>query len=89
VKFGVILFQAFEILDVFGPLEALNMLSRTRHLEMFLISETMDPVATKPVMAPMNPFDSTFVSAARNPETLASGSNVVERSQVEAYGERS
>lgn len=58
----MVLFQAFEMLDVFGPLEALNMLSRVRHVELFLISETMDVVTTKPVVAAMNPMNSTVVS---------------------------
>ncbi|KAL8297713.1 hypothetical protein RB597_007202 [Gaeumannomyces tritici] len=58
-KFGMILFRAFEPLDVFGPLEALQILSRIRHLQLFLISETMDVVTTQPVMSAMNPMNST------------------------------
>src|SRR4051794_7674518 len=62
-KFGMILFRAFEPLDVFGPLEALQILSRIRHLQLFLISETMDVVTTQPVMSAMNPMNSTVVGA--------------------------
>lgn len=62
VKYGMLLFRSFEPLDVFGPLEALYMLSRIRHLQLFLISETMDVVTTRPVVAAMNPMNSTMVS---------------------------
>jgi hypothetical protein len=62
VKYGMLLFRSFEPLDVFGPLEALYVLSRLHHLELFLISETMDAVTTKPVTAAMNPLNSTMVS---------------------------
>lgn len=64
VKFGMILFRSFEPLDVFGPLEALYMLSRIRHLDLFLISETMEVVTTQPVVAAMNPTNSTMVSGS-------------------------
>jgi hypothetical protein len=59
----MLLFRSFEPLDVFGPLEALYMLSRLHHLELFLISETMDAVTTRPVTAAMNPLNSTMVSS--------------------------
>lgn len=62
VKYGMLLFRSFEPLDVFGPLEALYILSRLHHLELFLISETMDDVTTRPVTAAMNPLNSTMVS---------------------------
>jgi hypothetical protein len=62
VNFGMLLFRSFEPLDVFGPLEALYMLSRIRHLNLFLISETMEVVTTQPVVAAMNPMNSTMVS---------------------------
>ena len=58
----MLLFRSFEPLDVFGPLEALYILSRLHHLELFLISETMDDVTTRPVTAAMNPLNSTMVS---------------------------
>ena len=61
VKYGLVLFRAFEPLDVFGPIQALFMLSRIRHLELALISETLDVVTTEPVVAAMNPMNSTVV----------------------------
>lgn len=71
VKFGVVLFRAFEPLDVFGPLEALYMLSRIRHLQLFLISETMDAVTTQPVNAAMNPMNSIFYPTLPPTNTFA------------------
>ncbi|KAJ2895960.1 hypothetical protein MKZ38_006007 [Zalerion maritima] len=61
VKYGMLLFQAFEILDVYGPLEILNQLSRYHHLELSLISsdEDLSGVTTEPVTAAMNPLNST------------------------------
>ena len=64
VKYGMILFRAFEPLDVFGPIQALYMLSRIRHLELALIAETLDVVTTQPVVAAMNPMDSSVVCAS-------------------------
>ncbi len=61
VRYGLVLFRAFEPLDVFGPIQALFMLSRIRHLELALISETLDVVTTEPVVAAMNPMNSTVV----------------------------
>ncbi|KAK4097134.1 DJ-1/PfpI family protein [Parathielavia hyrcaniae] len=58
VKFGMVLFRAFEPLDVFGPIQALFMLSRIRRLELSLIAETLDVVTTQPVVAAMNPMNS-------------------------------
>jgi hypothetical protein len=63
VKYGMILFQAFEPLDVFGPIQALYMLSRIRRLELALIAETMNVVTTQPVVAAMNPMNSSVVRA--------------------------
>ncbi|TGJ82827.1 hypothetical protein E0Z10_g5938 [Xylaria hypoxylon] len=46
-KFGVVLFPGFQALDVFGPLDALNNMSRTRPLEFVILAATLDPVSTK------------------------------------------
>ncbi|KAF9256051.1 class I glutamine amidotransferase-like protein [Marasmius fiardii PR-910] len=58
VEFGVVLFPAFQALDVFGPLDALNMLSYKYPMNLHLISATLDPVSTKPRNASFNPFNS-------------------------------
>ncbi|PNS18687.1 hypothetical protein CAC42_5226 [Sphaceloma murrayae] len=47
---AVVLFPAFQALDVFGPLDALNILSRTQPLNLHIIASTLDPVSTKPIV---------------------------------------
>ncbi|KAI9149900.1 Isonitrile hydratase 6 [Paramyrothecium foliicola] len=58
VNFGVILFPAFQVLDVFGPLDALNVLSRTNQMNLSIIAATMDPVSNK--LLTDTPVDSRF-----------------------------
>ncbi|KAL1748057.1 class I glutamine amidotransferase-like protein [Schizophyllum fasciatum] len=61
VNFGVVLFTGFQALDVFGPLDALNILSQSRPLNLYLISSTtLDPVSTAP---PSNATASTFAQS--------------------------
>jgi transcriptional regulator GlxA family with amidase domain len=45
-KFAVALFPGFQALDVFGPLDMLNLLSETQPLELSLLGPTTAPVAT-------------------------------------------
>lgn len=45
-KYAVALFNGFQSLDVFGPLDALNYLSKTTALELSLLGPTLDPVST-------------------------------------------
>ncbi|KAK7700889.1 hypothetical protein SLS57_011936 [Botryosphaeria dothidea] len=60
VNFGMLLFPAFQALDVFGPLDALNILSWQQPMNLYLISDTLDPVSTKPISASMNKLNSNF-----------------------------
>lgn len=63
VKYGMVLYQAFEIFDVYGPLQVLNMLSRSwGHLDLSLISYANDTsvITTEPVNPAMNPYNSTI-----------------------------
>ncbi|KAI0097985.1 class I glutamine amidotransferase-like protein [Nemania sp. FL0031] len=46
-RYGVVLFPGFQALDVFGPLDVLNNLSRTTPLEFVTLAATLDPVSTK------------------------------------------
>ncbi|KAL6837281.1 class I glutamine amidotransferase-like protein [Trichoderma camerunense] len=48
-KIAVALFSGFQALDVFGPLDALNILSYTNPLELYLLSTTLNPVSTIPI----------------------------------------
>lgn len=45
-KYAVALFPGFQALDVFGPLDVLNFLSRTVPLELSVIGPTLEPVST-------------------------------------------
>ncbi|KAJ3945275.1 mitochondrial aldehyde dehydrogenase [Colletotrichum fioriniae] len=47
VNFGLVLFPAFQSLDVFGPLDALNMLSGSYKMNLYIIADTLDPVPTR------------------------------------------
>jgi len=48
LKYGVIVYPGFQALDVFGPLDALNSLSRAYPMELSVIAETLNPISTKP-----------------------------------------
>ncbi|KAH8427120.1 DJ-1/PfpI family protein [Aspergillus melleus] len=58
-KYGMLLFQAFELMDVFGPLEVLQRLTSSHKVDLFLLSETLDPVTTRPGASAMNAHNST------------------------------
>jgi putative intracellular protease/amidase len=46
-KFGVVLFPGFQALDVFGPLDTLNNMSRWTALEFVTLAATLNPVNTR------------------------------------------
>lgn len=73
--YGVLLFQAFEALDVFGPLDALQILSRNYTMDLSLISSssTLDPVTTQPRAPSMNPMNSTFFQSVLPTHTIEDG----------------
>lgn len=75
-RYGVLLFPAFELLDVFGPLEALQLLSRQYQMDLALISQTMDPVSTRPRSPSMNPKNSTFFPSIVPTHTLDNASDL-------------
>ncbi|KAK3943541.1 DJ-1/PfpI family protein [Diplogelasinospora grovesii] len=57
----MVLFRAHDSLDVFGPLDILQLLARSFPLNLFLLlARTLDPVSTQPAAAGMNPFNSSF-----------------------------
>ncbi|KAF5661416.1 hypothetical protein FHETE_8478 [Fusarium heterosporum] len=45
-KFAVALYPGFQSLDVFGPLDALNVMSKKRKLELSILHTSLDPVST-------------------------------------------
>ncbi|KAL2757515.1 hypothetical protein ACRALDRAFT_2099926 [Sodiomyces alcalophilus JCM 7366] len=69
VSFGMVLFPAFQALDVFGPLDILNLFSLSQHMNLYLIAPTLDPVSTAPVS--MNPMNSSFSESVVPTHTFA------------------
>ncbi|KAH7139165.1 class I glutamine amidotransferase-like protein [Dendryphion nanum] len=59
----MILFQAWELIDVFGTLQPLQGLAKQYQLNLSLISESLDPVTSRPVAPSMNPLNSSFYPA--------------------------
>jgi putative intracellular protease/amidase len=55
-KYAVALFSGFQALDVFGPLDALNILSASTPLGLYILSTTLSPVSTIPVKDPIPGF---------------------------------
>ncbi|KAJ5823360.1 hypothetical protein N7447_005700 [Penicillium robsamsonii] len=48
LRVGVVLFPGFQALDVFGPVDCINVLSWSHNVTLALISSTLEPVSTKP-----------------------------------------
>ncbi|KAJ5651964.1 hypothetical protein N7507_009390 [Penicillium longicatenatum] len=46
LRIGVALYPGFQALDVFGPLDCLNTLSKSENFTLALISSTLEPVST-------------------------------------------
>jgi transcriptional regulator GlxA family with amidase domain len=64
VNYGVVLFPGFQALDLFGPLDVLNLLAMRRPpMNLYLIAATLDPVSTK---APSGIMNSTHGSSNGN-----------------------
>jgi hypothetical protein len=58
-SFGVVMFRGIDMVDVFGTLDPLQLMSlSTQQMQLHLIAETLDPITTEP--ARMNPYNSTF-----------------------------
>jgi transcriptional regulator GlxA family with amidase domain len=60
LRVGVVLFPAFDSIDVFGPLETLNLLSVSHPMNLSLIAADLQPVSTQIIAPGMNPYNSTF-----------------------------
>jgi len=60
IRYGYILFPGVQALDVFGPLDALNLLQGTHYMNLSLIAKTLDPVATNRLAWSPNAVNSTF-----------------------------
>ncbi|KAL2700127.1 hypothetical protein AAEP93_008650 [Penicillium crustosum] len=52
LRVGVLLFPGFQALDVFGPMDCINVLSWSHSVTLALISSTLEPVTTKSPTSP-------------------------------------
>ena len=60
-SFGYVLFPEFQAIDVFGPLDALNVLSwRRENMTLAMLARTLEPVSTRVTNPAYNRFNSTF-----------------------------
>ncbi|KAF4975604.1 hypothetical protein FZEAL_7634 [Fusarium zealandicum] len=67
---GVVLFRAFDMIDVFGTLDPLQLLAHmAQPLNLHLIAETLEPVTTEPIS--MNKFNSSFWPTVNPTKTFA------------------
>ncbi|KAK4046800.1 hypothetical protein OIV83_005795 [Microbotryomycetes sp. JL201] len=58
---AVCLFPGFQLLDVCGPLDILNVLNYTHPLKLSLIAPTLEPVTTRTINTPQSSFDQHLV----------------------------
>ena len=58
-SYGVVLFPAFDLLDVTGPLEILGFVAQSHKIDVAFIAETMSPVSSAPQSSAMNVMNST------------------------------
>ncbi|KAF4311951.1 hypothetical protein GTA08_BOTSDO12308 [Botryosphaeria dothidea] len=72
-SFAILLFPTYQLLDVFGPLDALTFLISTHHLTLTLIStlNTTAPITNAPRHPSMNPHNSNFYPSLLPTHTLA------------------
>lgn len=60
-NFGIVLFRGFDMIDVFGTLDPLQLMAHsTQQMNLFLLSHSLDPVTTETSAAAMNPHNSSF-----------------------------
>ncbi|KAL2265369.1 hypothetical protein VTJ83DRAFT_6469 [Remersonia thermophila] len=70
-RIGILLPRAFSVLDVFGPLEIFQALSRQTRLELVLLSRDGAAVTTEPANPAMNKHNSSFFPAVPATHSLA------------------
>ncbi|KAH7037249.1 class I glutamine amidotransferase-like protein [Microdochium trichocladiopsis] len=68
VKFAAAVFPGFQALDLFGPLDTLNIISKQDHpMSLYILSSTLDPVST------LHPEDSEEDPSAAAPPSKSKG----------------
>ncbi|KAI9150705.1 Isonitrile hydratase [Paramyrothecium foliicola] len=69
---GLVVFPGFQILDVYGPLDAVRFASQRYPLNLYVLSDTMDPVSTAALDAATNPGISQFETTIQPTHTFKS-----------------
>lgn len=69
-RFGYLLFPGFQALDVFGPVDALNLLSWSHNNTFAFLARTLDPVSTQVRDIVFNKSNSTFAQSVLPTHTL-------------------
>lgn len=69
-RFGYLLFPGFQALDVFGPVDALNLLSWSHSNTFAFVARTLDPVSTQVRDIIYNKSNSTFAQSVLPTHTL-------------------
>jgi len=77
-KWAIVLFPAYEPLDIFGPIEILSSLARFTQVDFSLLAETLDDVSTAPALASMNKFNSSVYYNVRPDYTFATAPSDIE-----------
>jgi transcriptional regulator GlxA family with amidase domain len=75
-SYGILLYRAFDPLDIFGPLEILQAVSRNYTLQLHLLSRTLSPVLGSPLMPSMNPTNSSFFPTLLPTDTFTSNPDI-------------
>ncbi|OAA43149.1 ThiJ/PfpI family protein [Metarhizium rileyi] len=71
-NYAVALYNSFDAVDVYGPLDILFYLSFSHTLKLDLIAETMDPVWMRPAAPGLNKAGSNFTASFNPTHTYAS-----------------
>ncbi|KAL1604906.1 hypothetical protein SLS60_004447 [Paraconiothyrium brasiliense] len=83
---AIILFPGFQLLDITGPLDVLNILSRSTPLRLSILASTLDPVSTSlplqtpylTTLTPSTPPNSDFGQAIVPTHTFDNAPNDIE-----------
>lgn len=64
------------MLDAYGPLDALGFLTRMSHVNLHILSDTLDPVTTQPMVGSMNPYNSSFYPTIQPTSTFKNAPDI-------------
>ncbi|KAK2592876.1 hypothetical protein QQS21_009408 [Conoideocrella luteorostrata] len=70
-NWAVTLFNSFDTIDVFGPIDVLFYLSMSKHLNLNFVAETMNPMWMRPSSPALNKFGSQFMASINPTHTYS------------------